>query len=84
MTRYKWEPADRSQGIGHGASRAQNAVAGEVVELDESHAKRVNAIVLGVDGKPALVAVTGRKPRKRKSNNAASSSEAKPDAEPAS
>ena len=84
MKRYKWEPADRSQGIGHGASRAQNAVAGEVVELDEAFAQRVNAIVPGVDEKPALVAVVGRKPRKRNSDDAASSAEPKPDAEPAS
>jgi|GEM_PF-6580577 len=62
MKRYKWEPEARNAGIGHGPNRSLDGKPGDVVELDPAHAEKVNAIVPGANGKPALIEV---KPRRR-------------------
>jgi len=70
MKRYKWEPEARNAGIGHGPNRSLDGKPADIVELDPAHAEKVNAIVPGVGGKPALVEVKPRRKAKPSADDA--------------
>jgi len=55
---YRWEPAARNACVGHGPGRRLDGRPGDVVRLGPEHAERVNRIVPGVDGAPALIPVS--------------------------